>query len=365
MARFWPEPPYTHGTPPRTGVLLVNLGTPAAPTAAAVRPYLRQFLSDPRVVEIPRLLWWAILNGFILVRRPAKSALKYASIWTDEGSPLKFHTGKQAKLLAGYLHHGGKPAIHVDWAMRYGEPSIPAQLSAMRAKGCTRILVVPLYPQYAASTTASAMDQVAHCLTRWRNLPELRFVRNFHDHPGYIAALAQSVRDHWKANGESQILLMSFHGIPKRTLELGDPYHCECYKTARLLAEALQLPPERWQVSFQSRFGRAEWLQPYTEPTLERLARSGVQSVDVICPGFVSDCLETLEEIAMECKEAFLNAGGAQFHYIPCLNERHDWIQALHDIVCAHLGSWLDIPAPTDGELQAAAQRATALGARQ
>lgn len=363
MARFWPEPEHTHGSPRRIGILLVNLGTPAAPTAAALRPYLRQFLSDPRVVEIPRLIWWPILHGFILTRRPAKSAEKYASVWTDEGSPLKVHTERQAKLVAGYFTQAGRPDLVVDWAMRYGAPSVIDGLVRLRARHCDRILVVPLYPQYAASTTASAMDQVAECLQHWRDLPELRYVRNFHDHPDYIGALAQSVRDHWMKNGQADKLIMSFHGIPRRSLDLGDPYHCECYKTARLVAEALELPTERWQVTFQSRFGKAEWLKPYTEPTLQALAAGGLRSVDVMCPGFVADCLETLEEVAMECKTAFLSAGGQQFHYIPCLNERHDWIAALIAVCRQHIGDWLAHPQPDEAAREQSARRARDLGA--
>jgi ferrochelatase len=363
MARYWPEPQHTHGSATRTGVLLVNLGTPDAPTAAALRPYLKQFLSDPRVVEIPRILWWPILNGIILNTRPKKSAHKYAGIWLDEGSPLKVHTERQAKLLAGYFHQAGVPDLRVEWAMRYGQPSVVSGLERLKAGGCTRMLVVPLYPQYAASTTASVIDEVARALTHWRNLPEIRFVRSFHDHPDYIGALAQSVREHWMRNGQGEKLVMSFHGVPRRSLELGDPYHCECHKTARLLAEALQLPAERWQITFQSRFGRAEWLKPYTQPTLEALARHGTRRVDVICPGFVADCLETLEEIALECKEAFIAAGGQVFQYIPCLNERHDWIAALTRITRTHLGHWLDEPAPATAQLQDTARRAMAAGA--
>jgi len=363
MSSYWQEPAYTHGTAPRTGVLLVNLGTPTAPTAAALRPYLKEFLSDPRVVEIPRPVWWLILNGIILNTRPAKSAKKYASVWTSEGSPLKVHTEKQAKLLAGFLANAGHRELHVSWAMRYGQPSIRRQLDAMRAAGCTRILVVPLYPQYAASTTATVVDEVANCLRHWRNLPEIRYVRSFGDDPGYIEALAASVRAHWQRNGQADRLVLSFHGIPRRSLDLGDPYHCECYKTGRLLGEALKLAPDRLIVSFQSRFGKAEWLKPYTQPTLEDLGRSGVGSVDVMCPGFVSDCLETLEEINMECREAFLHAGGKQFSYIPCLNENQPWIEALTTLSLNHLGNWLNITPPDAASLARQASRARELGA--
>ena len=363
MSQYWQEPAYTHGTAPRTGVLLVNLGTPTAPTAAALRPYLKEFLSDPRVVEIPRPIWWLILNGIILNTRPAKSAKKYASVWTSEGSPLKVHTEKQAKLLAGFLAQAGYRELHVSWAMRYGQPSIRSQLDAMRAAGCTRILVVPLYPQYAASTTATVVDEVANCLRHWRNLPEVRYVRSFGDDPGYIEALAASVRAHWQRNGQADRLVLSFHGIPRRSLDLGDPYRCECYKTGRLLGEALKLAPERLIVSFQSRFGKAEWLKPYTQPTLEELGGSGVGSVDVMCPGFVSDCLETLEEINMECREAFLHAGGKQFSYIPCLNENQPWIEALTTLSLNHLGNWLSIAPPDAASLARQASRARELGA--
>ena len=362
MARYRPEPAYTHGRPARSAVVLVNLGTPAAPTAAALRPYLKQFLSDPRVVEIPRLLWWPILNGIILNTRPKKSAEKYASIWMPEGSPLQVYTERQAKLVKGCL--GGElPGIEVHWAMRYGQPSIPHVLEQLRAAGCTRILVVPLYPQYAAATTASVMDEVARSMLTWRNLPEVRFVRSFHDDPGYIAALAQSVREHWMKNGQGDKLVMSFHGIPKRSLTLGDPYHCECHKTGRLLAEALELPAERVLVTFQSRFGRAEWLQPYTQPTLEALASKGLKRVDVMCPGFVADCIETLEEIAMECRTAFIGHGGQQFDYIPCLNDRPDWIAALSALTRRHLGPWSELPAADPVALQDSARRAREMGA--
>ncbi len=361
--KYQPEPPYQHGTPERTAVLLVNLGTPEAATAKALRPYLREFLSDPRVVEIPRALWWLILNGFILPTRPKASAAKYAAIWSPEGSPLKVHTERQARLLLGFLGQRVKPAPLVEYAMRYGRPSIPEVLERLRAQNCQRILVLPLYPQYAASTTASAFDAVFAGLSRRRNPPALRTIKHYHDHPGYIAALAQNVRDYWTRNGVPDQLLMSFHGVPRFSLDKGDPYHCECQKTGRLLAEALGLGPDRCRVTFQSRFGRAEWLRPYTAATLEELGRQKTSRVDVVCPGFVADCLETLEEIAIEGKAAFLNAGGREFHYIPALNEREDWIRALSDLALTHLQGWLAPPPSTD-DLQRSRERARALGAK-
>ncbi|MDR2092429.1 MAG: ferrochelatase [Azoarcus sp.] len=340
MARFRPEPALNpaYARQDRTGVLLVNLGTPAVPTAAALRPWLRRFLSDPRVVELPRVVWQPILNGIILVTRPAKSARKYASIWTTEGSPLKVHSERQAAALAAALGPDGEIALA--WAMRYGTPDIAGSLDGLRAQGCGRILVVPLYPQFAGSTTASTLDEVARVMQTWRNLPEMRFVRSFPDDAAYIAALAASVREHWARHGQSERLVASFHGQPKRTDELGDPYRAECFVTARLLGEALALPQEKLVVTFQSRFGTSAWLQPYTLPTLETLAASGVKRVDVICPGFTTDCLETLEEIAMLCRDAFIARGGEAFHYIPCLNERPDWIAALAALVRRHLGGW-------------------------
>lgn len=340
MPRFHPEPPHTHGSPQRTAIVLVNLGTPEAPTAPALRRYLKQFLSDPRVVEIPRPIWWLILNGIILNTRPAKSAAKYASIWMEGGSPLKVYTERQAKLLQELLDQRGLGELRVEWAMRYGAPGIQDTLDRLKRGGVQRILILPLYPQYAASTTASVMDEVADWIKRTRNLSELRLVRNYHDHPAYIAALAANVREHWASSGRGDVLLMSFHGLPRRSLDLGDPYFCECHKTGRLLAEALELPESAYRITFQSRFGRAEWLQPYTQPTLEKLPGEGIKKVDVICPGFVADCLETLEEIAMECKQAFLTSGGEAFRYIPCLNDRPDWISALADVAEQHIAGW-------------------------
>jgi protoporphyrin/coproporphyrin ferrochelatase len=363
MPTFLPEPAYAHGKPPRTGVFLINLGTPEAATRQALRRYLKEFLSDPRVVEIPRGLWLPVLNGVVLNLRPRKSAQKYATIWTPEGSPLKVHSEKQVKLLRGWLGQAGYPDILVEYAMRYGEPSVASRLTRLKEEHCSRVLIVPLYPQYAASSTASSFDAVARFYARTRNVPELRFVRGYHDHPGYIKALAASVNQHWVERGRPDKLVMSFHGLPRFSLDKGDPYHCECQKTARLLGEELGIPPGQYVVTFQSRFGRAEWLKPYTQLTLEELAKRGVRRVDVICPGFAADCLETLEEIGVECKGAFLNAGGKEFHYIPALNERPEWIAALGAVVRTHLGDWLTRPQPPASELAASATRAKAMGA--
>ena len=313
------EPSFTHGTPVKTGVLLINLGTPDAPTAKAVRPYLKEFLSDPRVVEIPKPIWWLILNGIILNVRPKKSAAKYATIWTKEGSPLRVHTEKQAALLQGYLGERTNAPLVVDFAMRYGNPSIPSVLRRLKEQNCQRILIVPMYPQYAASSSATAFDVVFDELQRMRNTPALRTIRNYHDHPGYIKALANNINEYWMKNDRPDKLVMSFHGVPRYTLERGDPYHCECQKTGRLLAQQLGLKPDQYQVSFQSRFGKAEWIKPYTTATLEELGKKNTRRVDVVCPGFVADCLETLEEIAQEGKEDFQHAGGGEYHYIPCL----------------------------------------------
>jgi len=359
---FLPEPPFTHGQPARTAVLLCNLGTPDEPTAGAVRRYLAQFLSDPRVVEIPRLLWLMILHGIILRTRPARSATKYASVWTPAGSPLRVWTEKQAKLLQGWLGQRNH-YIRVRWAMRYGAPSIASQLSALKADGITRILVLPTYPQYCAATTASVCDAVYAWAQQTRNLPELRFINHYHDHPDYIFALAASVQRHWQKHGRPDQLVMSFHGVPQRTLQLGDPYHCECLKTARLLAQRLKLEPDQFKVTFQSRLGRAQWLQPYTEPSLVALAKAGVQRVDVLCPGFSCDCLETLEEINIEGRHAFLQAGGAEFHYIPCLNDDPEWIMALCNLAQQHLQGWPTLTPPDLHALDQSRAEALAHGA--
>ena len=359
---FSPEPSYTHGQAPRTAVLLCNLGTPDEPTPKAVRRYLAEFLSDHRVVEIPRLLWLLILHGIILRFRPAKSAAKYASIWTPEGSPLKLWTEKQAKLLQGWLGQRNH-YVKVRWAMRYGSTSIDSQLDAMKAEGVTRVLIVTAYPQYSATTTASVFDAVYQWAQKTRAIPELRFVNHYHDHPDYITALASSVTRYWQKNGRPDKLVMSFHGVPERTLQLGDPYHCECFKTARLLAEQLGLSKEQYQVTFQSRLGRAKWLEPYTEPTLIAMGKAGVKRVDVLCPGFTSDCLETLEEINMEAREAFLHAGGKAFHYIACLNDDPEWITALCNVTQQHLQGWNTLDQANPRALAVSRSEALALGA--
>ena len=359
---FAAEPPFTHGTPERTGILLCNLGTPDAPTPPAVRRFLKEFLSDRRVVEVPRLLWMLILHGVVLRVRPARSAAKYATIWGPDGSPLTVWTDKQAKLLAGYLGERGHP-VRVRWAMRYGSPSIASVLDEMKAQRCTRILVLPLYPQYSATTTASICDAVYAWAQQVRTLPELRFVNHYHDDPAYIGALAKRVVDHWAVNGRPDRLVLSFHGVPKRSLTLGDPYHCECLKTARLLTEQLRIGAEQVVVTFQSRLGRAEWLQPYTEPTLIAMARAGVKRVDVMCPGFTSDNLETLEEIDQEAREAFLHNGGEAFHFIPCLNDQHEWIAALSALAIRHLQGWPTAPSEDAAVLGARSHRARERGA--
>ncbi len=361
--RYRAEPPYRHGQPAHTAVLVVNLGTPEAPTARALRRYLAEFLGDPRVVEIPRLLWWPLLHGVILRTRPARSAAKYASVWTPGGSPLAVWTQTQATQLQETLDARGHD-VRVRHAMRYGAPSIPSVLDALRAGGATRVLVLPLYPQYAAATTASVVDRVGAWSRGVRRVPELRFVCEYHDDAGYIDALAESLGEHWRQHGRAERLLLSFHGVPARSLALGDPYHCQCHKTARLLRERLGLPQDALAVTFQSRFGKARWLEPYTEPTLVGWANAGVRSVDVLCPGFAADCLETLEEIAQEGRAAFLASGGTDFRYVPCLNDRPAWIAALATLAERHLQGWQTRNAPGQAELEAQRECALALGAK-
>jgi len=365
--RFSPEPKYLHGQTNKTAVLFCNLGTPESPTPKALRSYLAEFLSDPRVVEIPRWLWLMILHGIILRIRPAKSAKKYASIWTANGSPLKVWTQAQAQALQIELektpHYNASNPVIVRYAMRYGQPNIDSQLSELRDAGVTRVLIMPAYPQYSATTTASLFDSVFLWGIKSRQIPEFRFINHYHDHPSYIAALASKVQAHWSANGRAEKLLMSFHGIPERSLHLGDPYHCECHKTARLLGERLGLSKSDYIVTFQSRFGKAKWLEPYTEPTAKSLAEQGIKSIDVICPGFTSDCLETLEEIAMEVKETFIHAGGKEFNYISCLNDSPEWIKALATLAQENMQGWPSSGTLNENDRDMSKQNALAMGA--
>jgi ferrochelatase len=326
--------------PARTAVLLVNLGTPAAPETGAVRRYLAQFLSDPRVVELPRPLWLPILHGIVLRTRPAASAAKYRSIWTPQGSPLAVWTATQAQALAAALRGAGHDVV-VRHAMRYGEPAIGTEMDRLMQAGVTRVLMLPLYPQYAAATTGSAVDALSRWATRARHVPALRSAGDYHADPAYIDALAASLHSHWQRQPPAERLLLSFHGLPARSSALGDPYERQCQATARLLRERLQLAPERLLVTVQSRFGKARWIEPYTEPSLRALAAQGVRSVDVMCPGFAADCLETLEEIAQEGRAAFIAAGGQDFRYVPCLNDSPHWLQALTALALRELAGWI------------------------
>jgi ferrochelatase len=324
-----------------TGVLLVNLGTPESPSVADVRRYLREFLWDPRVVELSRPAWWLVLNLVILNTRPRRSARAYAKVWTDAGSPLMVISRQQHAALQAELEQQPGAPVKVALAMRYGKPSIAEGMQELRAAGVKRLLVLPLYPQYSATTTASIVDAVADELRHWRSLPELRFVNDYHVHPSYIKALADSIRRYQAEHGEADRLLLSFHGIPQDYVDAGDPYATQCYRTAELLVQALELPADRWQLSFQSRLGPKQWLQPYTDHTLKALAAEGVKNVHVICPGFSVDCLETLEEVAIENRDIFLGTGGEQYGYIPCLNDAASHIHLFSELVSQHTQGWV------------------------
>lgn len=368
MPKFVNSADYRHGTLPRIGVLLTNLGTPDAPETSAVRRYLREFLSDPRVVEVPRALWWLILNGVIVPFRSPRSAAAYREIWTEAGSPLLVNAQAQTRAIRERLNQDLGERVLVTLAMRYGEPAIGNALRMLKEQGVQRLLVVPLYPQYSASTTASTFDAVSSELQRWRWMPELRFVTHYHDEPSYIAAVAASIEEHWQRHGRGERLLFSFHGLPQKYLERGDPYHCQCQKTARLIAERLALADARWQVAFQSRVGREPWLQPYTDETLQKWGAAGTGKVDVVCPGFSADCLETLEEIAMQNSALYEAAGGEALRYIPALNQRPDHIDCLLGLVMRNLLGWREAASGFDDEsarasASASRQRALKLGA--
>ncbi len=358
---YYGRPDFQHTEIPAVGVLLANLGTPDAPDTPSLRRYLREFLSDPRVIELPRLLWWLILHLFILTTRPAKSAALYRKVWWQEGAPLLVITRRQAAGLQEALRARVGNPVHVAVGMRYGNPSIRAALRELAEKGCRRLLILPAYPQYAGATVGSTFDAVAAELTGWRWVPEIRTIHGYFDDPAYVRALAASIRETWEADGgPAEKLLFSFHGIPQRYFDGGDPYFCQCHKLARLTAEALGLERGRWEVSFQSLFGKEEWIKPYTDRTVEAMARSGIRSLDVVCPGFSADCLETLEEIDQLNREIFVHAGGERFRYIPCLNDRADHVQALAGVAFAHLQGWVEPAEASAGERLRAEAAATA-----
>lgn len=339
--------PYRHDVAPVIGVLLVNLGTPDAPTSTAVKHYLAEFLSDYRVTEMPRWLWKLILHGVILRVRPAKVARNYQKVWTTDGSPLLSISFAQTQALQQQLEQHCANTYKVVLAMRYGNPSIAAGLEQLRQMNAQRIVILPVYPQYASATTGSVFDACADVLKQWRWLPELRFITQYYEQPNYINALANQIKRHWQTHGQSEQLLFSFHGLPKRFFLAGDPYYCHCQKTARLVATQLNLNEKSWQVVFQSRFGREEWLKPYIDETLHSLAKT-TRRVDVICPGFAADCLETLEEINHTYRNLFLQSGGTEFHYIPALNAEPEHIQVLFDLVMQHTQGWFaELPEET------------------
>lgn len=348
------DPELVHRERARRGVLLINLGTPDAPTAPAIRRYLRQFLSDPRVVELPRWLWLPILHGFILPFRPRRLVRAYAKVWSAQGSPLLAISKAQRSALAAALGSD----IEVELAMCYGEPSIPAALDRLEQAGARRILILPLYPQYSGTTTAAALDAVFAALRTRRWMPELRSINSYHDRPAYIEALAASIESHWAQHGRGDHLLISFHSIPREYLEKGDPYFCQCHKTARLLAERLELAPEHFSVSFQSRLGRRPWLQPYTDLVVPQLAQRGHRRLDLVCPGFSADCLETLEEVAIRYADDFRAAGGGELRYIAALNADAAHIDALADLCREHLQGW---PGQADDEAEPRLLRVTAI----
>ena len=335
----------------RIGILAVNFGTPETPTARDVRRFLARMLRDPRVVELPRPLWLPILYGIILPLRPARVAPKYRQIWSAEGSPLREQSQRLCTALRSVLAQRMMAPFSLEFGMLYGTPTVAESLHKLREAGAQRILVLPLFPQYCGATTAAVYDQVNAELARWRWLPELRFIAEYHDQPEYIDALRESVKQHWREHGRTEHLLISFHGIPERYFLQGDPYFCKCQKTARLLAEELMLREDQWNVTFQSRLGRAKWLQPYTLETLAAMPGRGIKEVTVICPGFAVDCLETLEEIAVENRAAFLQAGGERFEYVPALNARPEHAAVLAQLIARHCQGWtpveLDLhPAP-------------------
>jgi len=352
---------HSHKSQPITGVLITNLGTPDEPTPAALKKYLGEFLWDPRVVEILRPVWWLILNGIILNTRPKKSAEAYKSVWTDDGSPLLVFSKKQATALQKSLESQIKGPVKVALGMRYGNPSIESALLELQAANAQQILVLPLYPQYAAATSASTLDAVGEAMKPWRYIPQLRFVSHYHDDEKYISAVANSIQKYWDENGKPQKLFFSFHGMPKFTFKAGDPYYCQCQKTARLISERLGLNDGEWIVAFQSLFGKAEWLRPYANETLKKLGEEKLASIDIVCPGFSADCLETLEEMAEENKAVFQEAGGGQYRYIPALNDTPEHIDVISNLVMQNVKGWPGIDAWNSEKMETKLEESTAL----
>ena len=340
MATFIGNPEFKHGTKLKIGVLLSNLGTPDRPDRKALRVYLKEFLSDPRVIETPKIIWQVILNGIILNTRPQKSAKNYQQVWTDEGSPLLVILEKQKKLAEEMLKAEG---LELEFAigMRYGNPSIESGLDQLRQKHCNKIVILPMYPHYCAATTGSTFDAVSNTMQKWRWVPSLRFISTYHDDPMYIKALSNSITKHWDEHGKPDKILFSYHGIPKKYFVKGDPYHCLCSKTTRLVREELGLSEEFAMTTFQSRFGPEEWLQPYTDKTVEKLAKEKVEHLQIIAPGFSSDCLETIEELDGENREIFEEHGGKKFSYIPCLNDQKDHINLISHLIKNELKGWI------------------------
>lgn len=361
------KPNFEHGSEEKLGVLVVNLGTPTAPETKAVRRYLAEFLSDPRIIELPRWLWNILLHGIILRIRPSRSAKAYREVWSEEtGSPLLSISRQQTHALRNELQSRFGEHVQVELGMRYGEPSIDSAITKLEAANVRRMIVLPMYPQYSGTTTASVFDAVTSRLQQTRWIPELRFINQFCDHKAFVTALANSVRESWDEHGRGDLLVTSYHGIPKRYLTNGDPYHCLCHKTSRLLGEELQIEPDKIRVVFQSRVGREEWLRPYCDETMKNLPGEGIKSIDVLCPAFSADCLETIEEISGENREYFEEHGGERFQYIPCLNDRTDHIHFLGDLIERHAQGWPEADMARDisainAELAASAQRANAL----
>ncbi len=362
------QPEFKHDRTPCTGVLLVNLGTPEAPTPSAVRRYLGEFLSDPRVVEMPRLLWLAILHGIILRIRPRIAARAYASVWMSEGSPLMVHSKALTDAVQSQFqpqesqhqqHNPGALAVHVQLAMRYGRPCIAKALESLRNKNVERLVVIPLYPQYSATTTASVFDAVSDTLKKWRWLPDFHMLMHYHDHPLYINAIRDSIQQSFDQHGKPNRLLMSFHGLPERLLHAGDPYFCHCQKSGRLIADKLGLSSDDYAIAFQSRFGRERWLHPYTDATLKEWGKQGIEHVQIVSPGFAADCLETLEELAIRNRKYFEKAGGKEFHYIPALNSSDSHVELICDLIGQETAGWSDIGSDTEQT----AERAKSSGA--